>query len=76
VHPIPCALREWVAVVGVDALAEESGLSRDMIESLTSYTRTVRGVVVTRWSNDMFELDTHGRTSERIDEAAINIAAR
>jgi hypothetical protein len=35
------ALREWVAVVGVDALAEESGLSRDMIESLTSYTRVI-----------------------------------
>jgi hypothetical protein len=60
-----------------DGLSAPEASAYDTLAAMTlGYTRTVRGVVVTRWSNDMFELDTHGRTSERIDEAAINIAAR
>jgi hypothetical protein len=49
----------------------------DRLDAMTvGNTTTIGGVVVTRWSLEMFELDTHGRSSERIDEAAINIAAR
>jgi hypothetical protein len=49
----------------------------DRLDAMTvGNTTTIGGVVVTRWSLEMFELDTHGKCSERIDEAAISIAAR
>ncbi len=55
-------------------LTEMETKAFDRLDAITvGCMTTIRGVVVTRWSIDAFELESCGRYTERHDEAAINI---
>jgi hypothetical protein len=49
----------------------------DRLQQITiGCTTTVRGVVVTRWTETRFELETWGVYQEDLDEAAFNLVDR
>lgn len=51
----------------------EATLTARLASITIGHTTTVRGVVVTRWAADRFELETLGRYTEKLAEAAMNL---